>query len=128
MELVPLVTLSAVLLTFLFSARVGKLREAEGIKAPSTTGSETFERVFRVHANTVEQLVLFLPSLWLALPVLHDNIAAGIGALWLLGRVLYARGYTQDPAKRGPGMAITFIATIVLWLAAVVGALSDYTL
>ncbi len=128
MELVPLVTLSAVLLTFLFSGTVGKMRSREKIKAPATTGSEVFERAFRVHANTVEQLVLFLPSLWLALPVLHDNIAAGIGALWLLGRILYARGYMQDPARRSAGMAITFLTTAVLWLAAMVGAVSDFSL
>lgn len=128
MELIPLVTLVAVLQTLVFSMKVGAMRGEGGIKAPAMTGSEKFERANRVHLNTVEQLVLFLPSLWLALPVLHDNIAAGIGAIWILGRLLYARGYMQDPVKRGPGMMLTFISTTILWLAAVVGAVSDWSL
>ena len=126
MELIPLVTLLAVLQTLAFGNRVGMMRRE--IKAPAMTGSEAFERANRIHLNTVEQLVLFLPSLWLALPVLHDNIAAGIGALWILGRLLYSRGYMQDPAKRGPGMWLTFLSTAVLCVAAMVGAVSDWSL
>ena len=126
MELIPLVTLVAVLQTLMFGHRVGMMRGE--IKAPAMTGSDAFERANRIHLNTVEQLVLFLPSLWLALPVLHDNIAAGIGALWLLGRRLYSRSYMQDPAKRGPGMWLTFLSTAVLWVAALVGAVSDFSI
>ncbi len=119
MDSVALVTLLAVFLTLYFSNAVGKLRKE--VKAPATTGNETFERAFRVHANTVEQLVLFLPSLWLATPALPENIAAGIGAVWLVGRILFAKGYMEEPSKRSTGMWLTFLSTAALWLAAMAG-------
>lgn len=119
MDSIALVTLLAVFLTLYFSNAVGKLRK--DVKAPATTGNETFERAFRVHANTVEQLVLFLPALWLATPALPDHIAAGIGAVWLVGRILFARGYMEEPSKRSKGMWLTFLSTAALWLAAMAG-------
>ncbi len=119
MEFTPLVTLLAVFLTLFLSMKVGGLRK--DVPAPAVTGSEAFERANRVHLNTVEQLVLFLPSLWLALPALGDQYAAGLGGVWLVGRILYARAYTKDPKTRGQGMMLTFLSTLALWIAALAG-------
>ena len=119
MEFTPLVTLLAVFLTLFLSMKVGGMRK--DVPAPATTGNEAFERANRVHLNTVEQLVLFLPSLWLALPALGDHYTAGLGAAWLVGRILYARGYMEEPAKRRNGMALTVLATLALWIAALTG-------
>lgn len=119
MEFTPLVTLLAVFLTLFLSMKVGGLRK--DVPAPATTGNEAFERANRIHLNTVEQLVLFLPSLWLALPALGDHYTAGIGGVWLVGRILYARAYTKDPKTRGRGMMLTFLSTLALWIAALAG-------
>jgi uncharacterized membrane protein YecN with MAPEG domain len=114
MKYTALVTILAIVVTFFFSARVGAGRAKLGIDAPATTGNPTFDRIFRVHANTVEQIVLFIPMLWIATMVVGDVWAAAIGAIWVVGRLVYMSGYSVDADKRGPGMLITLGSTGIL--------------
>ncbi len=123
MKFTALVTVAALFLTFMFSGRVGGLRSKLGVDAPATSGQPEFDRAFRVHGNTVEQLVLFIPLLWLAAGVLGDAIAAAIGAVWIIGRVVYANSYWKDAGSRGPGMIMTILPTGVLALATLWGVL-----
>ena len=125
MKYTALVTITAVVFTFVLSGRVGKMRAKLGIDAPSSTGSPQFDRAFRIHMNTVEQLVLFIPVLWLSTSVLGDLLAAGIGSIWIVGRVIYANAYLINPANRRPGMIVTLMATGVLMLATLWGILID---
>ena len=127
MKYTALVTVAALILTFMLSVRVGRLRARLGVDAPAMSGAPLFDRVFRIHTNTVEQLVLFVPLLWLATSVLGDPIAAGVGAVWIVGRVVYANAYATDPARRAPGMAITLVSTGVLGLATLWGILRSFT-
>jgi len=109
-------TLGAVLLTLLFAIRTGMMRGKTGVKAPAMSGSEEFDRANRVHLNTVEQMVLFLPVLWIFASLAGD-FYAGIGALvWLIGRVLFSQGYMADPAKRELGFMIGAIAVLLMFL------------
>ena len=62
-----LVTVLALVLYVACFIMVGRARGRFGIKAPSVTGAPEFERAFRVQQNTIEQLVVFLPALWLLL-------------------------------------------------------------
>ena len=120
---VSLVTLLVVVLNIWFGAKVGMTRGE--IKAPATTGSPEFERAQRVHMNTVEQMVAFLPCLWLSVPVIGDEFSALIGGVWVLGRVLYARAYWVGK-NRSLGFNLTFMPTVALLIIAlygVVGAL-----
>ncbi len=87
-----LMTILAVAFTFLASARVGALRGARKIEAPATVGDPDFERAFRVHMNTIESLVLFLPLLWLGALAFDGMVALYIGLVWLVGRVIYKAG------------------------------------
>jgi|SRR5665647_87533 len=116
-----LITCLAIALYFFTSIRVAKARQAFGIKAPAITGNPDFERVFRVQMNTLEWLPIFLPSLWLFAIYISDPIAAAIGVVWVMGRILYMTGYSRAAEKRGPGFAIQAAATFALWL----GALGD---
>jgi len=116
-----LVTLLAILLIFFFSARTGMLRGKLGVAAPATTGHPQFERVHRVHGNTIEQAVIFFPALWLAANAVGDVVAASLGALWIIGRLIYSSAYIKDPKKRGPGMMITGLTTFALVLAGLYG-------
>lgn len=109
-----LVTLAAILVYFWMSFRVGRARSKFGVQAPAITGHPEFERHFRVHANTGEWLLIFLPSLWLFSIYVSDPVAAGLGLVWCVGRVLYMNGYVQDPKKRETGFAIQALATAVL--------------
>lgn len=97
---------------------VGKARATYKIPAPTMTGDVEFEKRVRVHMNTLEQLVVLLPALWLCAFWVGDLWAGIGGAVWALARVFYATGYYADPKKRGPGFGIAFLAAIAM-LAAV---------
>lgn len=111
---VALVTLAALLVYFWMGLRVGGARSKTGISAPAMTGDPLLERNVRVQANTLEWLPIFLPSMWLFAIYWNDDIAAGLGAVWILGRILYAFGYVNDPSKRALGFSIQALATAVL--------------
>jgi glutathione S-transferase len=113
-----LVTCLAILFYFFTSIQVSKARTAFGIKVPATSGHADFERVFRVQANTLEWMPIFLPSLWLFAVYISDPIAAGLGLVWIAGRILYMTGYSQAANKRGRGFAIQAGAAVLLWLGA----------
>ena len=115
-------TLLAVLLTFLFAARVAMLRGKHGIKAPATSGHPDFERAFRVHANTVENLVLVVPLLWIASAYYGGQIPFWIGLVWVISRVVYAIGYMQANSQlHTPGGVIGFLSIIALFVFAAIG-------
>jgi glutathione S-transferase len=113
-----LVTCLAILFYFYTSIRVGMARHTFGIKAPATSGNPDFERVFRVHMNTLEWMPIFLPSLWLFAIYISDPVAAALGVVWIVGRVLYMTGYSQAAEKRSAGFGIQWLAAGVLWLGA----------
>jgi glutathione S-transferase len=113
-----LVTCLAIGLYFFTSIQVAKARAAFGIKVPAITGNPDFERVFRVQMNTLEWMPIFLPSLWLFAIYISDPAAAAIGVVWIVGRILYMKGYSQAAEKRSRGFGIQALAAGVLWLGA----------
>ncbi|HEY3694636.1 MAPEG family protein [Phenylobacterium sp.] len=130
-SLVAIVTLAALLVYFSMAIRVGAARRRCGIVAPTMTGDAVLERCVRVQANTLEWLPIFLVSLWLFAVYWNDLAAAGLGVLWILGRILYAVGYVADPKKRAAGFLVQALATAVLlfgalgkavWVLAATGA------
>jgi glutathione S-transferase len=122
-HLTALVTCLATLAYFLISFQVGKARETYSIKAPAVLGNPDFERIYRVQMNTLEWMPIFLPALWLFAIYVGDAIAAALGVVWIIGRILYMVGYAKAANKRGPGFAVQASATIILWLGATVGIL-----
>jgi glutathione S-transferase len=117
-HLTALVTCLAILMYFLFSFRVGKARRTHGIKAPAISGNPDFERVFRAHMNTLEWMPIFLPALWLFAVYIGDAIAAALGVIWIVGRIVYMAGYARAAGERRLGFAIQASAAIALWLGA----------
>ena len=113
-----LVTCLAILFYFFTSIQVSKARSAFGIKVPATTGHPDFERVFRVQMNTLEWMPIFLPALWLFAIYVGDAAAAALGAVWIIGRIMYWSGYKQAASKRSMGFAVQATAGFVLWLGA----------
>jgi glutathione S-transferase len=113
-NLVALVTLLALLTYFWMGLQVGRARGKTGIAAPAMTGDPILERAVRVHYNTLEWLPLFLVSLWLFAIYWNEAVAAGAGLVWIVGRILYARGYMADPSKREMGFLVQALATAVL--------------
>jgi glutathione S-transferase len=113
-----IVTCLAILFYFFTTVQVSKARTASGIKAPAISGNPDFERVFRVQMNTLEWLPIFLPALWLFAIYIGDAIAATLGLVWIVGRILYMTGYSKAANKRGLGFGIQAGAAILLWLGA----------
>jgi glutathione S-transferase len=113
-HLTAIVTCLAILFYFFTGVMVGKARGTFGVKAPAVTGHPEFERMFRVQMNTLEWMPIFLPSLWLFAIYISDPIAAGIGLVWIVGRILYLTGYAQAAEKRGMGFGIQALANAVL--------------
>lgn len=109
--LVAIVTLLALLLYFIMGLQVGTGRAKYGVEAPATTGHPDFERLFRIHANTLEWLPLFLTSMWLFAIYWDDRFAAVVGVIWIVGRILYMTGYAKAAASRSLGFGIQALAT-----------------
>jgi glutathione S-transferase len=120
-----IVSLLAVIFYFWLGFRVGQARVKFGVKAPATTGNPDFERAFRIQMNTLEWMPIFLPAIWLAAIYVSDIGAALLGVVWIAGRVLYLRGYTEAAEKRETGFFVQAIAAGVLWLAALIGAVAS---
>jgi uncharacterized MAPEG superfamily protein len=121
-----LVTALAVLVLGLAVYLVGRARGKYGIPAPAITGNPDFERAFRAHQNTVEQVVMFLPALWLATIYGNEKTAAYLGYAWIVGRVLYLFAYIQEAGKRSMGFLISAVATIALLLMGMQGIVRQW--
>lgn len=130
LEAYPLtaIVLSLSLFVYIWTAmRVGKARAKYEVHAPAVDGPVEFQRVFRVHMNTLEQMVIFLPALLLFAAAWSDLATAIVAVFWPIGRVLYALRYYQAAEKRGPGFGISFLSAIILLLGGLAGAVMRLT-
>lgn len=116
-----LVTLAASAVYGWMLANVGRARGKFKIAAPATDGPVEFQSVLRVQANTVEQMVVFFPALWMCAFFLGDLWAAAGGLIWVIGRIVYAIGYYEAPARRSLGFGITSFGSVALMLGAAIG-------
>lgn len=116
-----IITVLALIVYFVMTINVGRARFKYQVMPPATTGDPNFERVLRVQQNTLEQLVFFLPLLWLFNYYISSLWATILGGFWIVGRLLFAWGYYQATEKRGPGFAISSFSSMILLLGSVVG-------
>lgn len=124
---VAIVTVAALLLYFWMGLRVASARRESGIDAPAMFGHPVLDRAVRVQGNTLEWLPIYLPALWLCHLFWTPQdptgiIVAAIGAVWIVGRLMYALGYSVDPAKRSMGFLVQFLSAVVLLLGTLVKA------
>lgn len=113
-----IVTIVALLVYIGLGLQVAKARGTSGIEAPAMTGHPILERAVRVHINTLEWLPVFLAALWLFAVYWDQKVAAGLGVVWIVGRLIYSSGYMADPSKRSTGFMIQALTTLVLLLGA----------
>ena len=126
MEMIAIVGLLALAQYLLFSLQVGMARGQYEIEAPAVSGHPVFERRLRVQQNTLEQLILFLPSLWLFGIYVSAFFGALLGLVFIVGRFLYSAGYVTEPGKRTLGFAIGFLVQVTLLLGALIGAFFSF--
>jgi glutathione S-transferase len=122
MAYVDIVTALALLQFIVFGFKVGRARGRYGVKAPAVAGNEIFERHFRVQQNTLEQLIVFLPGLYLFSHYFWPLVAAALGVIYLIGREVYSATYVKNPSSREVGYGLTFLPTVILVLGGLVGA------
>jgi len=115
-----LVTLLALLEYSILGVMVGRARGTYGVEAPATTGNPDFERIFRVHVNTLEGLIVFLPAVWIFSYTVNYHLGVLLGLLFVIARIMYARGYMSAAAKRGPGATATAAINGILVLASLI--------
>lgn len=113
---VAIVTLLALLMYFWMSLQVPFARRKSGIRAPAMTGDPLLERTIRAHYNTLEWLPIFLPAMWIFAIYWSDLVAAALGLVWIVGRIIYQVGYVAEAEKRAAGFLIQFLAVAVLLL------------
>ena len=126
MQAVAIVTILALAQFILFSIQVGSMRGKHGVKAPAVTGHPEFERMFRVQQNTMEQLVAFIPALWIYAYLVNPFWGAAMGLVFIVGRFLYRASYVKDPDSRGLGFTLTFLPTAVMLVWALIDALLSF--
>ena len=114
MHWVALITVLALVELLVFQGFTGAARQKGNVPAPKITGDENFERWYRVQMNTIEQLVIFLPALWICAHLGAPTVAIVAGFAFIVGRALYAVGYVADPKKRTVGFVLGFLANVVL--------------
>ena len=122
MELTAMVTVLALAQFIFFGIRVGQMRAKHSVSAPAITGDPEFMRMFRVHQNTMEQLVVFIPALWIFIHFWEPKWGAAIGLIYIASRQIYYLGYMKDPKARGRGFGLGFATLAVLLVGVLAGA------
>ncbi|MBV6417882.1 MAG: hypothetical protein CMLOHMNK_02658 [Steroidobacteraceae bacterium] len=106
-----------------FGMAVGNARGRYGVRAPAITGNADFERYYRVQANTLELLVILIPAMLLFALYIDPLWAAGLGGVYVIGRLVYFVGYTRAAERRHIGFALSMLPTLALLIGAIFGAL-----
>lgn len=122
MELVVIVIAIALVEYSVFGMLVGRARMLYKVEAPAMTGDPVFERYNRVHQNTQESLMLFLPGMVMFGYYANAGIAVILGLVWVIGRVIYLRAYVKDPKSRGLGFGLSFLPNVVLVVGGAIAA------
>jgi glutathione S-transferase len=123
MHYVAIVTVLALIEFFILGFLVARARGKYKVAAPAVTGNETFERYFRVHVNTLEQLIVFLPAMWICTRYFNPTWVAAIGVLFVIGRAVYAISYVRDPKKRSLGFLLTSLPSFFYMVTILYGAI-----
>lgn len=126
MEAIAIITILALIQAYVFAIQVGQARVKHGVRAPDTSGHEGFDRMFRVHQNTMEQLIMFVPALWIFGHFVHPMGGAIVGLLFIVSRFIYRGAYLKDPGSRSLGFGLGAMALAILLLGGLVGAVMSY--
>ncbi len=122
--LYPAIVTCLALLVYVWNfVSAGQARGKHKIMAPATTGHPEFERKLRIQQNMLEQLIVFIPSLWIFSLTLQPLVGAALGILFVIGRMIYSISYANDPAKRSLGFGLGILPTLILLIGGLIGAI-----
>jgi glutathione S-transferase len=115
-----MITVLALLEYSILGVMVGRARHKYGVEAPATTGNPDFERYFRVHENTLEALIVFIPAVWIFSLEVNYHLGVALGVLFLIARIIYASGYLAAANKRTTGALATAAINLILVLGSMI--------
>ena len=118
-----LVLMLILLQTLYFGIEVGRARQRLGIEAPAVSGDDEFDRYFRAHQNSLEQLIIFLPAVLVTAYLGYSITCVVCGVFYLLGRAIYFRSYVKEPKKRTLGFVLSFFSSVILIMTSLVSSL-----
>lgn len=122
-----LAALVAAILVYIYAGmKVGQARGRFGVAAPQVHGHPEFERIFRAHQNTLEQLVIFVPLIVMVAMLFGDLWAAIYGGLWVIGRILYIESYARAAEKRLLGFILSGLGSMLAAVACAIGLLLHF--
>ena len=126
MEPLVVVLMLILLQTLYFGIEVGRARQRLRIEAPAVSGNDEFDRYFRAHQNSLEQLIVFLPAVLVAAYLGYSITGFVCGAFYLAGRAIYFRSYVKDPKKRTLGFVLSFFSTVILIMTSFVSSILNF--
>jgi glutathione S-transferase len=121
MEYPIIIILLAMVQYLLFGLRTGVARTKFGVDAPRVSGHETWERYNRVHLNTLEQLIVFIPALLVFSYYVSPKWALLPGIAFLVARQTYSYLYIKNP--KGRGFPPTFFVNVILVIGSLIGVI-----
>ena len=122
-DLTILVTVATAILVMVLSFKSGAAKRANGLRPYDLIENETARIADRIHMNTVESVVVFLPLLWVGAVYADAMIASILGVIWVLSRVGYAYAYAKEPSSRALYFATSFFCCIGFMLLILYGIL-----
>jgi uncharacterized MAPEG superfamily protein len=126
MEAVVIVTVLALMQYMFFGIQVGGAHQKYGVTAPTMSGDPKFDRVNRVHQNTLEQLIVLIPALWIYAHYVNPLWGAGMAVVYLIGRFIYRAEYLKDPSTRALGFSLSFLPGAVMSVWVLIVAILKY--
>jgi len=125
MSYVLLVMLLIIIQYMYFTMRCGMARGKDTVVAPAISGDENYERAYRVQINTLEQMAVVLPAMWICAASFRADVAAILGAIFFIARFTYAAAYMKDPSTRAVGFVVGFFSSVALVLCSLYGVISQ---
>jgi len=114
-----LITIATSLLIFYLAFNVWKERRKYKSSVLESTKKKEILIANRVHMNTIELSVVYVPLLWIATIYGSVMIASVLWVIWFVSRVWYAFAYLKEPKSR----QIPFMIGIpCIFLTALLGA------
>ena len=91
-----LITIITLFIYQILSLNVSRSRFQNKIPAPITVGNLNFERAYRTHLNFLENMVIFLPLVWICSSFGNNIFYLLSCVFWIIGRVVFSISYIKD--------------------------------
>jgi len=90
------------------------------------SGPDDYLRQHRVHMNTIEQLIVFIPALWMFGYYVNPLWGSGLGLIFVISRFMYSSAYISEPEKRGMPFTVGLLTIAVLVVGSMIGAVMSW--